>query len=202
MATPPQPQPQSQPYGYPQAQQPYPPQQGQQPYGYPQGQPQPYPPQQGQPYGYPQPPQAAWGQQAGPYAAPAQGQHLCRLCGAAPAANVTVRGHQGILILMRFLHVKGPLCRNCGIHVQRNMTGKTLWQGWWSPFSLFIFTPFTLIWNLVVRAKLNKLPAPGPGAPGMQLDPGVPLRKRPEAFGALIPVAYAIFLFIQIARGS
>ncbi|WP_199812591.1 hypothetical protein [Streptomyces sp. NRRL S-337] len=112
---------------------------------------------------------------------------------------MTVRGHQGILIMMRFLSLKGPFCRNCGTAVLREMTGKTLWQGWWSPFSLVAFTPFTLISNLTVRAKLNKLPPPVPGQPGQQLDPGVPLRRRPAALGALIPLAWVLFLAIQYA---
>ncbi|MFF4740435.1 hypothetical protein ACFY2W_31785 [Streptomyces sp. NPDC001262] len=79
------------------------------------------------------------------------------------------------------------------------MTGKTLWQGWWSPISLVAITPFTLIWNLTVRAKLNKLPPPVPGQPGPQLDPGVPLRRRPVVLAALIPVVWLLFLVFQIA---
>ncbi|MFI2189069.1 hypothetical protein [Streptomyces sioyaensis] len=143
-------------------------------------------------HGYGQP--IAWGQvpAGNPYPA-------CRICGAMPAADVTVRGHQGILIMFRFLSLKGPFCRNCGTAVLREMTGKTLWQGWWSPFSLVAFTPFTLISNLTVRAKLNKLPPPVPGQPGQQLDPGVPLRRRPAALGALIPLAWVLFLVIQTA---
>ncbi|WP_432003668.1 hypothetical protein [Streptomyces sioyaensis] len=136
----------------------------------------------------------AWGQ------APAGSPYpACRICGAIPAADVTVRGHQGILIMMRFQSLKGPFCRNCGTAVLREMTGKTLWQGWWSPFSLIAFTPFTLISNLTVRAKLNKLPPLVPGQPGQQLDPGAPLRRRPAALGALIPLAWVLFLVIQNA---
>ncbi|WP_414168712.1 hypothetical protein ACMATS_21095 [Streptoverticillium reticulum] len=99
---------------------------------------------------------------------------------------------------MRFLSLRGPFCRNCGTAVLRDMTGKTLWQGWWSPISLVAITPFTLIWNLTVRAKLNKLPPPVPGQPGPQLDPGVPLRRRPVVLAALIPVAWVLFLVFQI----
>ncbi|MET9418064.1 hypothetical protein ABZY03_28525 [Streptomyces klenkii] len=99
---------------------------------------------------------------AAPGAAPAPvfAGPSCRMCGGFPAAEATVRQHQGILIMMRFLHVRGPFCRNCGLAVVRDMTGKTLWQGWWSPVSLVIFTPFTLIWNMVVKSKLEKLPPP------------------------------------------
>ncbi|MEU5050066.1 hypothetical protein [Streptomyces sp. NPDC021096] len=126
----------------------------------------------------------------------------CRLCGGFPAVETTVRGHQGILIMMRFLSLKGPFCRNCGTSVLRDMTGKTLLQGWWSPLSLVILTPLTLLWNVFVRVKLNKLPPPVPGQPGPQLDPGLPLRRRPAVWGALIPVLWLAFMAFQIARGS
>ncbi|MEW1655051.1 MULTISPECIES: hypothetical protein [unclassified Streptomyces] len=119
-----------------------------------------------------------------------------------PAADITVRGHQGILIVMRFLSMKGPFCRNCGLALCREMTGKTLWQGWWSPFSLFLFTPFTLLWNLVVRVKLSKLQPPIPGQPGPQLDPGTPLYRRPAALGALIPVLWFLFVTYQSMSGA
>ena len=52
----------------------------------------------------------------------------CRFCGAAPAIETTVRGHQGFLIAMRFLKQKGPFCRTCGIatvrRVRRRRTGR------------------------------------------------------------------------------
>ncbi|MCA6095437.1 hypothetical protein LE181_25125 [Streptomyces sp. SCA3-4] len=186
MATPPQqPFPAQQP---PSAQQPFPaaqqPVPGQQPFQQQPG----FPPQ-----GQPQFQQGFQGHQA---------HTFCRLCGGFPAVEATVRGHQGILIMMRFLSLKGPFCRNCGTSVWRDMTGKTLLQGWWSPLSLVILTPLTLLWNVFVRAKLNKLPPPVPGQPGMQLDPGLPLRKRPAVWGALIPVAWVLFMVFQIARGS
>ncbi|MFI8940714.1 hypothetical protein [Streptomyces syringium] len=82
------------------------------------------------------------------------------------------------------------------------MTGKTLLQGWWSPLSLVLLTPFTLLWNLFVRAKINKLPPPVPGQPGMQMNPGVPLRKRPAALMLLVPLGWLVFMAFQIARGS
>ncbi|MEV4922072.1 hypothetical protein [Streptomyces roseoverticillatus] len=142
MATPPPPYQQQNPYG--QQQNPY--GQGQNPYG------------QGQaPYGYVAPGHA-------PAPAPMMPAALtCRMCGGFPAVQATVRQHQGLLIRMTFMHLKGPFCRNCGLAVEREMTGKTLWQGWWSPMSLVLFTPFTLIWNMTVKSKLQKLPPPTPG---------------------------------------
>ncbi|WP_368396423.1 DUF6508 domain-containing protein [Streptomyces sclerotialus] len=173
-------------YGYPQQPQ----------YGYPQ-QPQygmppaPYgmSPQGGQPYGVPQ-------QGTGPYGGQ-PGQEACRFCGGMPAVRVTFRAHQGFLILMRFLKYDGPMCGNCGLAVHRAMTTATLWQGWWSPFSLFIFTPFTLIWNLVARRKVSKLPHPAPGQHGQRKDPGKPVYQRPLAYVALIPVLWIFFMIFQ-----
>ncbi|MFF5130285.1 hypothetical protein ACFY41_25535 [Streptomyces syringium] len=163
-----------------------------------------FPPQQGQmpPQGHA--PQQGWDQQGMPQQGfqPPSGQVHCRLCGGFPAVEATVRGHQGILIMMRSLSLKGPFCRNCGTAVWRDMTGKTLLQGWWSPLSLVLLTPFTLLWNLFVRAKINKLPPPVPGQPGMQMNPGVPLRKRPAALMLLVPLGWLLFMAFQIARGS
>ncbi|MFI1968170.1 hypothetical protein BLA24_20750 [Streptomyces cinnamoneus] len=191
MATPPQPQPFSQPQPFQAPQQPGFPQQ-QQPGFAPQqqgiAQQQGFPPQHGMP------PQPGFAQH--------DSHTYCRICGGFPAVRTTVRGHQGILIMMRFLHLDGPFCRNCGMSVWRDMTGKTMLQGWWSPLSLVLITPLTLLWSLVVRAKLTKLPPPVPGQPGPQLDPGVPLRKRPAMFGLLLPVAWVLFIVFQAARGS
>ncbi|GAA2934891.1 hypothetical protein GCM10020221_33320 [Streptomyces thioluteus] len=153
---------------------------------------QPQPPYGAGPYAQPDP----YTQQPGGYAAP-QGDN-CRICGGFPAAHMTIRGHQGFLVLMRFLKQEGAFCRTCGTALRREMTAKTFWQGWWSPFSLVFFTPFTLIWNLVVRAKTNKLPAPAPGTHGPQPDPGAPLLKRPVALALLIPAGWFSALLTQI----
>lgn len=117
----------------------------------------------------------------------------CRFCGAAPAIKATIRGHQGFLIMMRFLKLPGPYCKSCGISTVRDMSAKSLWQGWWGFLSLLI-NPLTLLWNLVVWIRLRRLPddvQPGPGAP---MDEGRPLYLRPAIAGLLIPVA--IFGFI------
>ncbi|MGI5470653.1 DUF6508 domain-containing protein [Streptomyces sp. CA-132043] len=212
ITAPPPPQP-TPPSANPYAQQPVPPQPGQPLYGYPQpGQPQygmppaPYGmgPQGGQPYGVP--PQ---GMAPQPYGYPQQAPHggqlghePCRFCGGMPTARVTFRAHQGFLILMRFLKYDGPMCGTCGTAVYRTMLTATLWQGWWSPFSLFIFTPFTVIWNLVARGKVSKLQRPAPGQHGQQKDPGKPVYQRPLAYVALIPVLWICFLIFQGIGGS
>src|SRR5690349_5367533 len=128
------PAPQYPPPQYPQQQ--YPPQ----PQGYPQqpGYPpqQQYPPQPQQQY-YPQPQQQYQPVQPG---YPVQGYQVpqnqpvnavaatqqCRFCGCVPAANVTFRGHQGMIVIMRFLRLEGPFCRDCGLSTFRRMTSRTL----------------------------------------------------------------------------
>ncbi|CAM5354133.1 hypothetical protein SAVIM338S_01258 [Streptomyces avidinii] len=127
----------------------------------------------------------------GPYGSwsapqPAYGPPACRLCGAWPAVEATVRGHQGMVVLMRFLSLRGPFCRDCGLATHRRMSSDTLWQGWWGPLSLFI-TPVTVLVNLGPRAAFRRL---GPPTGGFRpaLDPGRPLRRRPAALLLLAPV--------------
>ncbi|MGK5549725.1 LppU/SCO3897 family protein, partial [Streptomyces sp. URMC 127] len=96
----------------------------------------PPPYQQQNPYQQHAPQQAHGYGYGAPAPAPVPAGPVCRTCGGFPAAEATIRQHQGILIMMRFLHVRGPFCRNCGLAVLRDMNGKTLLQGWWSPMSL------------------------------------------------------------------
>lgn len=110
----------------------------------------------------------------------------CQFCGAQPAVQATVRGHQGLLFLMRFLSRRGMFCRSCGLATYREMSAKTLWQGWWSPLSVAI-TPLTLLLNLGPRGRFRKLAAPAGGF-RPSLDPGKSLLRRPEAMLFLVPM--------------
>ena len=169
-------------------------QQYQQPYGgeqyagqqYQQDAGQQYPPQQGQYPGQ----QYHQGQQGQPFPqqgyAP-QGQMTCRFCGGYPAADATVRGHQGMIILMRWLKLTGPFCRTCGIASVRDMTAKSLWQGWWGIGSAII-NPFIMLMNIGPMQKFKGLPEPTPG-PGRPMDPGKPLFQRPVIAMLLLPIA-------------
>ncbi|MCD0482190.1 hypothetical protein LO771_07125 [Streptacidiphilus sp. ASG 303] len=105
-----------------------------------------------------------------------------------PAVDATVRGHQGMVVIMRFLKLRGPFCRTCGIAAHRDMTSKSLWQGWWGIGSMII-NPITMLLNLPQRAKINKLPPPLPGAPGMPMNPGRPIFARPGSWVLVLPVA-------------
>ncbi|MFI0155174.1 LppU/SCO3897 family protein [Streptomyces lydicus] len=162
------------PYAPQQPAGPYAPQQPTGPYA-PPGHPAPAPPQA--PYGYPQ--------QLHPHAQP--DPVGCQFCGAQPAVQATVRGHQGILYVMRFLSRSGVFCRSCGLATYREMSAKTLWQGWWSPLSVVI-TPITLLVNLGPRSRFHALAAPVGGF-RPSLDPGKPLLRRPETLLILIPLA-------------
>ncbi|MFJ4439559.1 hypothetical protein [Streptomyces sp. NPDC088923] len=111
----------------------------------------------------------------------------CVACGAAPAVDVTIRGHQGFLFFPRFLREDGHLCRDCGIGLVRHMSARTLWQGWWGIVSL-VAAPVTLVMNAVTRRRLGELAAPtGATRPGMPL--GKPLLRRPTALLLLTPAA-------------
>lgn len=162
----------------------------------------PYPPQQGGPYGLAQ--HAGPYGQAGAHPGPQAG-YACNLCGARPAAPVTVRGHQGMLVLMRFLRQPGPLCRDCGMASYRRMTADTLWQGWWGPLSVFI-TPVTLLLNLGARSAFRRL-APPAGGFRPALDPGRALWRRPAALLFLVPVSLLLLavptlVLIGVAAGD
>lgn len=190
---------QGQPAAYPAQGQPaaYP-AQGQ-PGAYPaQGQPAAYP-AQGQPGAYPGQagayPPAPYAGQSAPGAQPAyapQGMLPCRFCGSIPAAQVKFRGHQGMIVMMRFLSNEGPFCRDCGLSVFRHMTSRTLVQGWWG-YGSFIITPFTVLMNLARRGKVAKLPPPQPNPYGTShppADPGPRLLERPLTWvGLVIPFA-------------
>ncbi|MFC9331386.1 hypothetical protein [Kitasatospora sp. NPDC057015] len=133
---------------------------------------------------------AAPGAFAGPF---------CRFCGSAPAVEATIRGHQGFLVIMKFLKVRGPFCRPCGVATHRLMTERSLWQGWWGIASAVI-NPITMLANLPQRAKINKLGEPIPGAPGQPADPGKPLYRRPAILGLLIPLVAIGLIVFQAQR--
>lgn len=130
-----------------------------------------------------------------PYAPPAPAGPVptiltCRFCGSYPAIKGSLHGHQGFIVLMRVLTQHGPFCRSCGIAICRDMSAKTLWQGWWGFFSMII-TPLVLLGNLITRIRLGRLGEPVPGAPGLPAVPGRPVFQRAAALGLVVPVAIA-----------
>ncbi|MCC9308051.1 hypothetical protein LN042_13285 [Kitasatospora sp. RB6PN24] len=167
----------------------------------------PAPPQDAVPPAFPAPPTAA--PQFGPpqpdhpygsYPPPAPGYGYpqllaCRICGGIPAADVTVRGHQGLVVMMRFLSSRGPFCQVCGTSVVRDMSERTLWRGWWSYVSS-LFTLIALLRNRSAYQRLRRLPAPQPGTHGPQLDPGRPLTKRAAIWMLLLPVVAVVLAVV------
>ncbi|MFH9349308.1 hypothetical protein [Kitasatospora sp. NPDC017646] len=144
-------------------------------YGYP-GPPPPEQPYGAQPAGYGYPP---------PY--PMDGEH-CRFCGGFPAVRATVRGHQGLVVAFRMLRMHGPFCHTCGTATVRDMSARTLVQGWWSWVSPLL-TLITLLMNLGAHNRIKRLPPPVPGTHGPQLDPGAPLGSRPHMAMLLVPLS-------------
>ncbi len=137
-----------------------------------------------------------------PPAAPQPTPPMCRFCGGSPAAEVTFRGHRGLLVLMGWRRTAGPMCLTCGLAMYRALTTHTLAWGWWSPFSLFLFAPLTLIRNRLAVRKVQRLPPPGPGMLGPRYDPGVPIHRRPRAYVALVPVLWVLFLIVAGLSGG
>ncbi|MFG2335254.1 hypothetical protein [Streptomyces yangpuensis] len=127
---------------------------------------------------------------------------VCRACGGGTAVNFKVRAHTGFLIMMRFEHLDGPFCRDCGLAVVRQMTYRTLIVGWWGPLSLVILNPLTLVWNLVAHLKYRALPPSAPLPGRTHLDTGPPVLRRPLAYVTLIPLAWAVWVVSQIVSHS
>ena len=94
----------------------------------------------------------------------------CDICGAIPAVHTVVRGHQGLVVTLRFLTEEGTFCRTCGTSLYRKMTSDTLWQGWWGLLSVFA-APVTLFMNIGARSRIRALPHPV-GNLRPQLAPG------------------------------
>jgi hypothetical protein len=158
-----------------------------------------------QPRQYPEQPRqpGAWDASA-PTGRP-PGRSECRLCGSAPAAPGRFRAHQGMIVLMRFRHIDGPFCRDCGLAVFRDMTASTLLQGWWGLLSFFV-TIWTVAKNAILQRRFASLGAPrrdpAVQAPSPRpLDPGKPLLQRPAALGLLVPLV-VLGLAVVVVRSD
>ncbi|RPF34403.1 hypothetical protein EDD92_4352 [Streptomyces sp. TLI_185] len=121
----------------------------------------------------------------------------CQVCGATPAAPVTIRGHQGMVVMMRFLRREGMFCRTCALASFRDMQADTMVMGWWGPLSVLI-TPFTLLGNLSALSGIRRIPEPV--KPGFRppLDPGRPVFRRPAGILALIPLCLVGLVMVAI----
>ena len=128
----------------------------------------------------------------------------CRYCGNVPAVDTKFRGHQGMLVIMRFLSTEGPFCRDCGLGVFRHMTSRTLVQGWYG-YASMIITPITVLMNIARRGKVAKLapPQPNPYGPSRPpMDAGPRLLQRPTTWiGLAIPFALIALIVFAATRG-
>ena len=129
----------------------------------------------------------------------------CRFCGCVPAVYTKFRGHRGMIVLMQYLSLEGPFCRNCGLATFRRMTSHTLIQGWYGYVS-FVVTPVTVLINLVRSRKVLALDPPRPplnGPSAEPADPGAPLFMRPlSIIGLGIPFVLVTLIVILVNRPS
>jgi len=84
----------------------------------------------------------------------------CQMCGRRPARRLVIRRHVGMLLMQKFFKVTPTLCRECGTRTVWEFTSKTLVQGWWGVFSLFIANPFAILMNMVALVQAKRLPPP------------------------------------------
>lgn len=125
----------------------------------------------------------------------------CSVCGAQQVAAVSVKRHVGMVFWWRTRTADGPFCRPCGITLVREMTTRSLWQGWWGLFSLLI-NLLILAENLDAYRQLVRLPPSRPAVGRSALRPGKPVLRRPLAYVALIPAVWAVVLITNIALHS
>ncbi|MDG6107492.1 hypothetical protein Daura_48835 [Dactylosporangium aurantiacum] len=126
----------------------------------------------------------------------------CRFCNNVPTAQTKFRGHRGMIIMMQFRHVDGPFCRDCGMATFREMTSKTLIQGWYG-YASFVITPFIVLWNIINRGKVASLAPPQPspyGGARQPMNPGKRLLARPiSIIGLCVPFILIFGLILVIA---
>jgi hypothetical protein len=144
----------------------------------------------------PTPPPGAPGSRRGPL--PGE----CRLCGSAPAADVSFRQHIGMVVLMSARTQPGPFCRQCGIATFRDLQNRTLLTGWWGVLSLLVLGWVTAVRNLWALRRVRRLgpPVRDPSviSPLAEpLPPGRPLWLRPGPLVPLVLVAVAATLVVH-----
>jgi hypothetical protein len=140
----------------------------------------------------------------------------CRLCGSAPAAEVSFHQHVGMVLLMQARSRPGPYCRCCGIATFRDLQNRTLLTGWWGVLSLLVFGWVTPLRNLLALRRVRRLappvrdpavisPLPAPLPPGrplwMRLGPVVALAVL-IVFATLVAVAVVVWIRLAAYEGG
>ncbi|MCL1871863.1 MAG: hypothetical protein FWF90_15815 [Promicromonosporaceae bacterium] len=101
---------------------------------------------------------------------------------------------------MRFVRLDGPFCRRCGIATVRDMTAKSLVQGWWG-YASSVINPITMLLNVGPMLKFKRLPEPEAGY-REPLHLGKPLFRRPEILGLLVPVAVVALIVAAVVSST
>ena len=118
----------------------------------------------------------------------------CQVCGGTPALAVHLRGHQGMILIMRFLSYRGQFCRDCGTAKFREVQRRTLLVGWWGYISSVANT-VTALYNLTVYSKIRSLGAPQ----GRVRPPKTPVDSVFLSPGFAITVALPVLIIAVIA---
>jgi hypothetical protein len=129
---------------------------------------------------------------------PAPPRDACTVCGGLPAAHVDIRAHRGLVFRMQWETISSWRCSICGIALIREMTTKTLWQGWWGVGSLIVGAPLALLQNFRAYRRLRQLELAAPALGRSQADLGMPVLERPLAYVALVPLAWATWLITNL----
>ena len=117
----------------------------------------------------------------------------CQVCGATPAVKIHLRGHQGMLLIMRFLTYRGQYCRDCGTSMFREVQSKTMLVGWWGYISLFVNT-YNVIQNTFVDRRIRAL-GPPQGRLRAAKPPHATVFKSP---GFVVTIALPLLLVVLV----
>lgn len=133
------------------------------------------------------------------YGAQAAGEQLpangCQICGAGPAMKVHLRGHRGMILIMRWLTYRGQYCRDCGTARFREVQSQTLLLGWWGYFS-FVINTYNVFHNANQERQLRKLAAPQ-GRVRAPLAMGASVFKTP---GFAVTLCLPVLLILLFAH--
>jgi hypothetical protein len=118
-------------------------------------------------------------------------QDSCSQCGSEPAIKVHFMTVTGLVLLLRYRHHKGVVCRECGIEAFRRLTNQTLLAGWWGFFA-WIMNLAALTRNFIERWRLARLAPPDKSKGYRPANPGRPLWQRNGMLATLLFVALVI----------
>ena len=121
----------------------------------------------------------------------------CRICDGQPVAAVSVKRHVGLIFWGTTHTAAGPFCRQCGIARVRDLTTRSLWQGWWGLLSVPV-NLVVLAENLDAYQRLKRLPSAVPVPGQSPLAPGRPVLLRPAAYISLVPAAWSLWLIASL----